>query len=370
MIAPADLALLPGRSNPIYLEGKLLPLTVAQARDLDLRDGQIVQALVQSRGGDDLSLLLRGKQVDLPRVPVTAGWQPGQSVNLQVHMSPAGLALLPTTEAAPGAQASPFFSRVGNLLFRPPGLEQLGQLFKPGVLDALLQTTGRTDLMAQWRGMQLSMAQLNPQALAQAINRAVISAMGSEPWLMRGLPAPADDPKQLLRKLIAALARDGAGGKEGDDGVLESISKLTQAVDDLESSQVQAVQAQAQKEVLISLMLPFSDGSPIELQLRRSPQKEGQARAPLTVNVHSHSEDIGEVWLKTQLHGLDRVDLTMWAVRGSVVEQARARAGELGAQLSQAGLAMQSFQVIQGPRPVGSADWVPSGRGLVIDIRA
>ena len=46
MIAPADLTQLPGRSNPIYLEGKLLPLTVAQARELDLRDGQVVQALV------------------------------------------------------------------------------------------------------------------------------------------------------------------------------------------------------------------------------------------------------------------------------------------------------------------------------------
>ena len=128
MIAPADLALLPGRSNSIYLEGKLLPLTVAQARDLDLRDGQIVQALVQSRGGDDLSLLLRGKQVDLPRVPVTAGWHPGQSVNFQVHMSQAGLALLPTTVAAPGAPASPFFSRAGNLLVRPSGLEEMGRM--------------------------------------------------------------------------------------------------------------------------------------------------------------------------------------------------------------------------------------------------
>jgi hypothetical protein len=52
------------------------------------------------------------------------------------------------------------------------------------------------------------------------------------------------------------------------------------------------------------------------------------------------------------------------------VEQARQRSGELGAQLAQAGLAMQSFQVIHGARPLGSADWVPSGRGLVIDIRA
>ena len=72
MIAPADLTQLPGRSNPIYLEGRILPLTVAQARALDLRDGQIVQATVQSRAGDDLALLMRGKQLDLPQMPATA----------------------------------------------------------------------------------------------------------------------------------------------------------------------------------------------------------------------------------------------------------------------------------------------------------
>jgi hypothetical protein len=364
LIAPADLTQLPGRSNPIYLEGKLLPLTVAQARDLDLVDGQVVQALVQSRGGDNLALLLRGKQIDLPRLPWTVGWQVGQSVSLQVQASGVAVGLQPLPGAALAAAGAPYFSRVGKLLFRPPGLEQLGQIFKPGVLDALLQTSGRADLLAQWRGMQLSMTQYDPQQLAQAINRAVISSMGAEVRLLKGLPVPVDDPKQLLRKLMAALSDDD------DEGSVGALGKLTQAVDDLESSQVQAAQAQAQKEVLISLMLPFGDADPVELQFRRAPRKEGQEPPPLTVNVHSRSQDIGEVWLKTQLHGLDRVDLTMWALREGVVEQARARSSELGTQLFEAGLAMQSFQVIHGPRPLGTADWVPSGRGLVVDIRA
>jgi hypothetical protein len=60
----------------------------------------------------------------------------------------------------------------------------------------------------------------------------------------------------------------------------------------------------------------------------------------------------------------------MWAVREGVAEQARARSGELGAQLSDSGLVLQSFQVIHGSRPQAGSDWVPSGRGLVVDIRA
>ena len=109
MIAPADLTQLPGRSNPIYLEGKLLPLTVAQARELNLRDGQVVQALVQSRGGDDLALLMRGKQIDLPRSAWTAGWQVGQTVNLQVQANALAVGLQPLPGAALAAARAPYF---------------------------------------------------------------------------------------------------------------------------------------------------------------------------------------------------------------------------------------------------------------------
>lgn len=366
MIAPADLAQLPGRSNPIYLEGRILPLTVAQARELDLRNGQIVQALVQSRGGDDLALLLRGKSLLLPPTPQTAQLAPGQSLDLQVVQTgpnTLGLQPLPTQQAA--AAAAPFFSRLGSLLFRPPGQDQLANLMKPGVMEALLK--GRPDLSAQWRSMQLSMGQIDVQSLAQAINRAVLGALGPESRVLRGLPALAEDPKQLLRRLIQALSREGDGE---DGGASDSVQALSRALDDIEASQVQTAQAQAQKELMINLMLPFVDADPIELQFRRAPRQEGEDPPPLTVNVHSRSQDLGEVWLKTQLPGLERVDLTMWALREGVVQQARARSGELAAQLSGAGLTLQSFQVIHGARPLAGVDWVPSGRGLVIDVRA
>jgi hypothetical protein len=361
LIGVADVGQLAGRANPIYLEGKLLPLAASTARDLGLKDGEVVQATVQSRGGDDLSLLLRGKLMD---VPSALALVPGQTLALKVQASPVGAwglqPLLEPAALAPGA-APALFSRIGNLLFRPPGLQELTQMFKPGVMQALLDIVPQPDLQAQWRGMQLSMAQLTPQALSQA----VASAMGSEVWLARGLPVPADDPKQLIRRLIAALGRSDSD----DDSALEGLSQLQRSVDDLESSQVQAVQAQAQRELLFSMMLPFADADPVELVFRRAPRQGGEA-PPLTVNVHSRSQSLGELWLRTQLHGQDRVDLTMWALQGDVAEQARRRSSELASQLVEAGLAMQSFLVVHGPRPAQPADWVPSGRGMVVDISA
>lgn len=374
MIGSTELTHLPGRTNPIYLEGRLLPLTAAQARALDLKDGDIIQALVRARGGDDLSLLIRGRQLNLPQTPATLGWQPGQSVWLQAQATAAGAVGLQALDDAPPPPGPPqsgpaFFSRVAHLLFRPPGMAQLAQLFQPGVLDALLQASGRADLQARWAGMQLSMAQLTPQALGQAM----ASAMGSEVWLGRGqMPPVAEDPKQLLRRLMAALReKDGLQGVDGlEEGEsLDALDRLRAAVEDIEASQVQAVQAHGQRELLFSVVLPFADADPVELQFRRGPRQGGEP-PPLTVNVHSRNRELGELWLQTQLHGLDRVDLTMWALDGAVATQARARAAELGQQLAESGLAMQSFQVVHGPRPEGTADWAPSGRGLVVDISA
>lgn len=355
-----------GQVNPIFLEGKLLPLAVLAARELGLKDGDVVQATVQARGGGDLVLLLRGRWLELPK---PSPWPEGHTLGLRVIASPSGpwnLQLLPVNSAPAALTALPslpaaasLISNVANLLFRPAGQPELAKLFQPGNLDALLQTVPRPDLQAQWRGMQLSMAQLTPQALRQF----VAAGMGAEAWLARGMSPPADDPKQLLKRLMSAMAR----GEKDDDGT--KIGGIQRAVDDLEASQVQAVQAQNQREMLMRMVLPFHDAEPVELVFRRAP-REGGKSPPLTVNVHSRSQSLGEIWLKTQLHGGERVELNMWALEAEVVRQAKSRSAELRQQLVDAGLTMQSFQIVHGRRPAEPTEWRPSGRGMVVDVSA
>jgi hypothetical protein len=53
-----------------------------------------------------------------------------------------------------------------------------------------------------------------------------------------------------------------------------------------------------------------------------------------------------------------------------VVRQARGRAAELGQQLVDAGLSMQSFQIVHGRRPDEPAEWRPAKRGMVVDVSA
>ena len=346
MISGAEARVAPGRTQPIFLEGKLLSFQPNSAADLGLKDGQIVQASVRLQN-DQPMLMLQGRLLPAPGLQMS---QVGESIWLKAQ----GGALVPIN-------APPIISRIASLLYRPSVGSELPQLFQPGTLDALLSTVQRPDLQAQWRSLQLSANQLTPGALKQAM----LGAMGAEVWLARGQQAPAPDPKQILRKLIAELNL-GDTDDISDSGIVE---KLTKAVDDIEARQVQAVQAQAQQEVLFSMTLPFVDSNPVELSVRRGPKQEGE-QAILTVNIHSKSDDLGSVWLKTQLMNAQQIELTMWAEKESVVAEARSRAYLLGDELSAAGLNMRSFNVFQGVRPTEPSNWVPSGRGLVVDVSA
>lgn len=348
MISGAEANLSPGRIHPIFLEGKLPILQTTTAADLGLSEGQVVQASVKL-SQDQPMLMLQGKSLPAPGLQAS---QVGESIWLRAQ----GGMLVPITQ-------QPLVSRIANLLYRPDVNSVLPQLFQPGTLDDLLSKIQRPDLQAQWRGMQLSMAQITPAALRQA----VMGAMGAEVWLARSMSPPVQDPKQLFRKLIAELTLSRTDESSDTDSGL--IERLTKAVDDIEASQVQSVQAQAQQEVLFSMTLPFADSNPVELTIRRGPRQEGE-QPVLTVNVHSQTPDLGPVWLKTQLMNAQQIELTMWAEQAFVVEQARARSYLLGDELRAAGLSMRAFNVVHGARPTEPTDWTPSGRGLVVDVSA
>ena len=378
MITGAEALVAPGRIHPIYLEGKLLPLQASTAAELDLKDGQVVQALVRLHS-DQPMLLLKGRLIEAPGLLPS---QIGDSLWLKASQKSDGawaLQPLPAQTNTPAvstpglaspwvgqqavmlAAATPLVSRIASLLYKPNVNDELVQIYKPGVLDQLLNTVPRPDLQAQWRSLQLSMAQLTPQALQQAMQ----GAIGNEVRLARGLPTLNSDPKALLRKLIAEITVSN----DSEDQDTGPVQKLMRAVDDIEASQVQAVQAQAQQEVLFSMTLPFADANPVSLTIRRGPRQEGEP-ALLTVNVHSKSEDLGPVWLQTQLMNAQQIEMMMWAESAQVVQQAKSRSYLLRDELAQAGLSMRSFQVIHGSRPPASNDWTPSGRGLVVDVSA
>ena len=386
---------LPERAAPLSAPS-VARVDAPTVQAMALKDGQVLQASVQARDGS-LGFVVDGRV--LPTL------QPGTQdspllVNLRVEINQDGTATLhnllapaakPSTAAAPLALApvslagvlatvaeqepqrvvlgpQDFFSRLGSLLFRANGLPELVNLFNSGTLDAVLRQVGRPDLQAQWSRQRFSMAQLSPRDVRNAVQ----TALGSERSLLSGVDRdmPANDTKQLL---LGALASMGAL----DDLSMEDLGaaqQLQRGVDDLESAQVRAVQAQTQQELVFNMVIPFRDASPVEIQFERRRTSEGRS-TPFTVNVHSTSADYGELWLKTELLDKDRVDLMMWARNQAVVDMAQSGAATLGDQLQAAGIAMRSFQVIHGERPGGQNNGaqeppVSALAGAVLDIRA
>jgi hypothetical protein len=386
---------LPERAAPLSAPS-VARVDAPTVQAMGLKDGQVLQASVQARDGS-LGFVVDGRV--LPTL------QPGSQdspllVNLRVEINQDGSATLhnllapaakPTTAAPPLALApvslsgvlatvaeeepqrvtlgpQDFFSRLGSLLFRANGLPELVNLFNSGTLDAVLRQVGRPDLQAQWSRQRLSMAQLSPREVRSAVQ----AALGSERNLLNGVgnDMPTNDTKQLLLSALASMgALDELSGAD-----LGSAQQLQRGVDDLESAQVRAVQAQTQQELVFNMVIPFRDASPVEIQFERRRTSEGRS-TPFTVNVHSTSADYGELWLKTELLDKDRVDLMMWARNAAVVDMAQSGAANLGAQLQAAGIAMRSFQVIHGERPGGQAGAsqeppVSALAGAVLDIRA
>ena len=425
MIAVAE-STAPARLNPPFLQGQAsVPLVEAvTARALELKDGQIVQATVQSQG-EQLALLLRGRQIGVPRAN---GWEVGQRLSFQVQSHADGSVTLqllgsagkvpfplvsnapgpptaqtatpyapeisakeplPATVPAPatnavtaialtelgttgGMSAIPFagfagvFSRLGSLLYREPGMPDLRQLFEPGEgLDAVLakissspQARGQMQLQDQWQAMRLAPERLTPEA----VRLALMSAMGSETSIGRiRNPAPLD-PKQLLYQLLKALVEAGE-----DDG--PEVHHLKRALGDLDAAQIGAVRAQGDGAMAMSVVLPFANQAPVELRFEREAQQPG--REPVyTVSAHSDSQDFGELWLKADLHGESHLDLSMWALRPSVVALAQEGADTLRQSLSEAGLAMRSFQAFEGARPSAPTAIQPQALpGTVLDFR-
>lgn len=366
MINGSDSALQVSRVSPVFVEGRFsAPLVEAKTgRELGLSDGQVVQALVQARG-DQLGLLLRGRLLDVAVMP---DWHAGQTLSFRVQTHPSGaITLHPIANVVPTATGlagtpQPIISRVENLLFHPVGAPDMQALFKPGVIDTLLSTLARPDLQAQWNAMRLTMASVSPEA----IRLALVGAMGSEAALARAHPAPAQNPKQLLRQLLLALGQVDHQTVEQDSDI---GGQLQRAIDEVESAQVHAFQSQSQDAIMFSVVLPFKDAEPVALSFEGKSASPGQPEL-LTVNIHSQSRDYGELWLKTEVHGRNTVELVMWALQAGVVEQAGQSARALGLELQQAGLTLRSFQVIHGPRPAPLPEPLPTDSGMILDLRA
>ena len=372
----AEIVSAANRVTPVHQETRPMWVQTQVAQQLGLRDGQIVQAVVEVRD-QRVRLWLKDFFFELPN-----GWvlKDGDKPFLRASHTPGGWGFLiqpyPPGQTSNASPASASFGlkngdvqtaetrlapTLGMLLTQPAGFASFTKMLNAMGFGQWAGTADLSGLISRLLQQRGSMAQMNPSMLRKAVMgqaRSIENALLQE-------QEPASDPKSILKQIMAML-QEGTAAEINQ----EQIRELESAVRELESAQAQSAQKWVGGELSLHVILPFIDAEPVDLHFQRPARKPGQEEPPLSVDIHSRSRLLGEIWLNTVIFKTTSVDLVMWALRSDVASLARQRAAELGLELGAAGLNLHSFQIFNAPRPMVRVNESSGTRGSVIDTRA
>ncbi len=360
MITGTETAHLVPKLPNVGMDARLPVVEAKVAADLNLRDGQIIQATLQV---NLQSLKLNAWDFRLPltaaQAEILARWAAPspEEFKLRVQVMPNGnillrpmaqnpnapplpAAALPAATEAMAAQAS----RAQMLNLRPTDLRAWLAILKPGVLETLLQSA--LPVASDTRQKLLGSLKLRPSVTSLSGDKVRTwlrqSGLAAENALANARAVSAVDFKNALRSLQAELAAEDSA----------SVHRIQQAVDDIESSQLLASQsAQSGKDWVLSFVLPFRDAQPVLVRFSRGRQDADHASAPLIVQLHTQTAGDNDVWLQTKIQDLARVDMTMWTTDLALTQEARRQAPLLASELSALGLEVTGMQVIHGIKP-------------------
>lgn len=368
-----DLAIQSHRPPPIYLEGRLPVLEASIARQLGLKDGQVIQANADIKAGQWMLRFGLGFEFSVPKEwAATQRLAAGDTLRFKAQLLSDGSILLRpvTTEAARGAPGvgPPVQTTVGDamlpdrlqqLLSKPPLLTGLTSLLQPHAVEQLARQAGEWPApLLQWLRARPSMAALSPEQL-----RAWITQSG---WFNEGLlglqrSLTGTDLKTALRSLLRVMHR-----------VEDSQARWVEdALDDIESQQLIWATSDPQQPAHVGVLLSFKDAPPVRMQVgRESPSGEDSNPRTFWVDLHVEMPELGPIWLRTRVLDGTRLEMNMWAEQAWVVDLAQSQSGVLRQQLQEAGLELLSFRVMEGQAPKPETPRVMGkDSGHILDVR-
>lgn len=344
------------RPTPIFLEGVIaVRVSEQMAKNLGLRDNQVIRGVLEDRGGL-LKLMFNNYELDWP---ANKRFKVGDRIDFRYESSVYGRSLRaisqaptsPTTATSISALAgaSP---RLLSLLYRPDQPSLLSRLFKPGGLELLLGQTPNLSAQQGLNQLRQSMSMLS----ADAVKNALLSSGLFGEYFLASQSPPRPDLKQLLRNLLRNMPLQSAAAVD-----------IEMAIDEVESRQLDSLQAQQNREISYHFLLPFGDANPIEVHLERGAYNPEQDDPDWVINLHTDSDMLGELWLKTTLKAASSLEMIMWVQRSDVAQLAQTARTELEYELEDFGLQLTKLSILNASRPSLDADL--TGPGQVLDVR-
>ena len=387
MLQGPDLVLGVPRVPLVQMENKPILVESRVAQQLGLLDRQIIQATVSLNAGS-VRLWLKNfsfeipntwnlKPGDMPFVRATQnaqGWnvhltgKPSVNASDASVANPTGLVTAQKLNAQLALMGLPaslqaqqnLGSKLGMLLQQQVDFNQSAMLMRPDQLALMANNPALVQWLSAFKKMSLNMSHVS----AQSLKKMVLSQAVSAEHLLANAEEVEDSPRSLLHRLLESLESSSS-----DEKGLEK-SQIKQALQEMESAQAQCAQDWTRGALSLKVVIPFLDADPVDLHFKKPPRQSGESDTPLSVDIHSKSRLLGEVWLNTTITQGQQVDLVMWAVKQEVAELAQLKAKELGFELEDSGLKLQSFQIFNVARPQELLLETLPKQGSVVDAKA
>ena len=357
MLGPEQINVTP-RPPPVPMEGIAAARVSEQvAKAIGLKDNQIVRGIIEERGGL-LKLVLNNRELDWD---ASKRFKPGDRIDFRVESSIYGRSLRPVlgadvkvaTTAIPVPSALGASPRLLSLLYRPVDSSTVNQLFRPQTMAPFIDQLAAANVRQSVEQLITSMQRITPDVVRSGL---LNSGLFGEYMLMQqGASRP--DLKQLLRNLLKGTAPNQT----------RAIAELTGAIDEIESRQIEGLQAQQNREVSYHFVLPFFDANPVSVHIEREANYAEATEADWVINLHTETDSLGELWLKTTLKTNSQVEMILWADQPGSVDIARAASADLKRRLTDFGLELSKLTLLDARRP--SIDASLSGPGQVVDVR-
>ena len=347
---------------PAFLfEGPQMRLDIAAARELDLKAGDVIKGVIEFDGdvarfvlefnGKPVKLLLRGSHFTAGKAAFSILAVDANDVSLK----PIAAAPAPVPGAKPHFISDSLAAM--SLALRPQDLAAVARFMLPVNLDGLAQRAELTGSLMPFMRQRLNTRDLTPAALKVAFEA---SGLWAEAKLAARQMLNQGDFKVALWRLLER-ASDGGGANLG------GFDEIKSALCALESAQIQAVQAQAQGELFLSIVIPFMHENPLHLSLQRAAVSDAQPSPPFVINAYSNDDVLGEIWLKSVIEKQGELEIIMWAKNEATAKTAATASSVLTAQLSEFGLSLRKISIINGAR--SEAVFLPPEAGQMVNIQ-
>ena len=376
MLGTEQVNLIPRMATPLLEGVESIRITDQVAKSMGLQDNQIVRGVIEDRQGI-IRLILNNRDFELKS---NKKFKPGDAINFRVQNTKSGVTLNPVSnDTNPTSSVSSInsllsggdVSKILSLFYRPAQASSLAKFFSPESLNQFMAELGEKGKEIRLNQLMTTMRNFSPEMARSAMQNSGLfgESMLSKQSLNRS------DLKHILRTLLTFTS---LGNSER--------ALISQAVDEIESNQLESLSAQKNRDVSYSFVIPFSDSDPVEInieaesdsieqefqnesQVDESDQSSRRNNSPYkwVVNLYTDSKELGEIWSKATFKNAMTVEMILWAKDEQSVELAQLEENYLKELFAGFGISLEKFVVLNAERP--RIEKSLTGPGQVLDVR-